>query len=207
MVAGPDPERHERTGPLGALRRDLRDGLAAHLRYVAVSTAFFFLSVPVGAVAVETPLARSRLPLSSVAGIVFPRDGSALALLETDLDAFALLVLGAFTLGVLTAVALVSQGLVAGYFVAAFAGPLGPGYLFVALVPHGIPKLIGFVLAAAVSFRLVARAAFWVAGSRPFLDDREWRQSGLVLLCGFCSLALAALIEAHVTVRLADVLF
>lgn len=192
---------------LSRLRRDTRDGLAAHLPYAAFSATLLVLSIPVGAAFVETPNDRAGLPLSAVAGVVFPRDGTALGLLEPDLDMFALLLFGAVTLGGLTAVLLVSQGLVAGYFVAASAGQLGSGFLFVALVPHGIPKLIGFALAGAVSFRLVARTAAWVAGRRRFLDDREWRQTGLVLLCGFCSLALAALIEAHVTLRLAEALF
>ena len=192
---------------LSRLRRDARDGLAAHLPYAAFSATLLVLSIPVGAAFVETPDDRAGLPLAAVAGVVFPRDGTTLGLLEPDLDMFALLLFGAVTLGGLTAVLLVSQGLVAGYFVAASAGQLGSGFLFVALVPHGIPKLIGFALAGAVSFRLVARTAAWVAGRRRFLDDREWRQTGLVLLCGFCSLALAALIEAHVTLRLAEALF
>jgi hypothetical protein len=205
MVAG--PARRTLLEALSRLRRDTRDGLAAHLPYAAFSALLLTLPVPVGAVFVESPAGRGGLPLSRVARVVFPRDGSALALLETDLDLFALLLFGVATLGALTAVLLVSQGLVAGFFVATSAGPLGSGFLFVALVPHGIPKLVGFALAGAVSFRLVARTAAWVAGRRRFLDDREWRQTGLVLLCGFCSLALAALIEAHVTLWLARTLF
>lgn len=205
MVAG--PARQTAVETLSRLRRDTRDGLAAHLPYAAFSTMLLTLPIPVGAVFVESPADRAGLPLSRVARVVFPRDGSALGLLETDLDLFALLLFGVATLGALTAVLLVSQGLVAGYFVAASAGQLGPGFLFVALVPHGVPKLLGFALAAAVTFRLVARTAAWVAGRRRFLDDREWRQTGLVLLCGFCSLGLAAVIEAHVTVRLAETFF
>ena len=205
MVAG--PARRRAVTVLSRLRRDTRDGLAAHLPYAAFSALLLALPIPAGAVFVESPDDRAGLPLSAVAGVVFPRDGTAVGLLETDLDLFALLLFGAVSLGGLTVVLLVSQGLVAGYFVAASAGQLGSGFLFVALVPHGVPKLVGFALAGAVSFRLVARTAAWVAGRRRFLDDREWRQTGLVLLCGFCSLALAALIEAHVTLWLARTLF
>lgn len=193
---------------LDALRCDLREGVASHLPYAAVSGALVALSVPIGAVFIGNGSELSGLPLSSFVSVVLPQERTATELLGSDMDLFSLLVIGAVTLGVLTVLGLVTQGLVAGYFIAASLGDLGPGLLVVALVPHGLPKLFGFALAAAVSLRLVGAGIGWLVGFRGrFLDNREWRQTGLVLLCGFLSLGLAALIEAHLTFRLVELLF
>lgn len=206
MDAGPDAEQAR--GFLDALWCDLREGLSSHLPYAAVSMTLVVLSIPVGAVFVGSGSDLSGLPLSPFTSVVLPQERTAAELLGSDVDLFSLLVIGAATLGVLTVLGLVTQGLVAGYFISASLGDLGTGLLVVALIPHGLPKLVGLALAAAVSLRLVGAGIGWLVGFRGrFLDNREWRQTGLVLLCAFLSLALAALIEAHVTFRLIDVLF
>lgn len=196
------------TALLDALWHDLRRGLATHLPYAALAGTVLVGSVLAGALFLNDGAGLSSLPLRGITSNVFPEERPALELLGADADLFSLLAVGAVTVGFLTGIGLVTQGLVTGYLLAASAGDLGPAFLFVAVVPQGLPKLFGFVLAAAVSFRLVAAGVSRLLGLRNrFLDDEEWRRTGLVLGCGALSLAVAALIEAHVTFRLIEQLF
>lgn len=203
MATGPRP----RQSVVGSVRADFRRGLVAHLPYVAVGAGILLLSIPVGAFAFSVATEISVLPLSRVASIVVPQESTAVSILVDDMGLFSLLVVGAVTFGLVTVFGLLVQGVVTGYFIAS-ASDLGLSFLLVGLLPHGLPKLLGFVLAAAVSFRLVACVVAWSSGRRDrVLSDAEWRQTGLVLCCGWCSLALSALVEAHLTFRLTELLF
>lgn len=199
MVPTPDREY---------IRSDFRTALAVHLPYAVVSALVVLLAIPVGSLVFERNVSLSGLPFSPLASIILPQERSTLTILSSDAELFSVLVIGAATLGLLTLAGLAIQGLVTGYFVATSVGQFSTGYLFVALVPHGLPKLLGFVLAGAVSFRVVACGVGWLAGTRGrFLDTQEWRQTGIVLACGACSLLVSALIEAHLTVQLTELLF
>lgn len=193
---------------LAAVRTDLRAAWLAHRPYVFVSALFLFGSIPVGVLFSRRGGGVSDIPVSPLASQLLPRQFSATTLLGDNMELFSLLVVGALTLGILTAAGLVAQGMVAGYFFAVSAGRYGTGLLAVAIVPHGVPMFAAFVLAAAISFRLVVCTLGRLVGARPqTLETAEWRQAGLLLACAWLVLLAAALIEAHLTFWLTETLF
>lgn len=200
-------ERPSASRLLGAVRRDLRAAWLAHRPYVGVSALFLLGSMPVGVVFWQRGRGLSDVPASPLASKLLPQQFSARTLLGNNMELFSLLVVGALTLGILTAAGLVAQGIVAGYFLAVSVEQYGTGLLAVAVVPHGVPMFAAFVLAAAISFRLVVRTLGRLVGARPqTLGTDEWRQAGLLLACAWLVLLAAALIEAHVTFWLTETL-
>ncbi|MEF8938136.1 MAG: stage II sporulation protein M [Halovenus sp.] len=193
---------------LAALQGDLRAAWLAHRSYVFGSTLLLFGSMSAGVLFWQRGRGVSDVPASPLASQLLPRQFSVTTLLGDNMELFSLLVVGALTLGILTAVGLVAQGVVAGYFLAGSAGQYGTGLLAVAIVPHNVPMLAAFVLAAAISFRLVVCTLGRLVGARPrTLTTDEWRQAGLLLACAWLVLLGAALIEAYLTFWLTDFLF
>jgi len=166
------------------------------------------LSIPVGWLLQSRGTPPSDLPLPRTGSALFAQQQELLAILGSDTEALALLVVGAATAGVLTVVGLAAQGLFLGSFLGVSVDSLGVGYLVVAVVPHALPRAVGFALAAAVSFRLVACALAWLFGWREqFQTAAEWRRVGVVLALAWLFVALSAVVEALVTFRLLEVLF
>ena len=193
---------------LTVVRSDLRAAWLAHRPYVFVSTLLLVGSMPVGVLFWQRGRPVSDVPASPLASQLLPRQFSATTLLGDSMELFSLLVVGALTLGILTAVGVVAQGIVAGYFLAVSTGQYGTGLLTVAIVPHNVPMFAAFVLAAAISFRLVVCTLGRLLGARPrTLTTDEWRQTGLLLACAWMVLLGAALIEAYLTFWLTDLLF
>jgi uncharacterized membrane protein SpoIIM required for sporulation len=196
------------SGLPSAVQTDLRAAWLAHRPYVFVSALFLFGSMPVGVLFWQRGRGISDLPASPLASKLLPQQFSVRTLLGNNTELFSLLVVGALTLGILTAVGLLVQGIVAGYFLAVSAGQYGTGLLTVAVVPHGVPMFAAFVLAAAISFRLVVCTLGRLVGARTqTLGTDEWRQAGLLLACAWLVLLASALIEAHVTFWLTETLF
>ncbi len=189
---------------LGRLRRDLRDGIAVHLPYALASALLVCCSVIAGALSQTVGSGQlARLPLTELASSVLTQEKPVAALVQADTELLAVLVIGALTLGAATALGLIAQGVVVGIFFGSSIGTIRPVVALVAVAPHGLVKLLGLALAAAVSFRLVARALAVLVGVHgQYLTNREWRQAGLVLGLAWVTLLLAAVIESFVTLRL-----
>jgi uncharacterized membrane protein SpoIIM required for sporulation len=185
------------------LARDLRSGLAVHLPYALFSVVLVCCSVVAGALTQSVGRGGlARLPFTRLASSVLTQDRPVFELLRIDTEFVSMLVIGVVTLSAVTALGLVAQGVVIGLYLGASIETVGPGFLVVAVAPHGVVKIVGLALVAAVSFRLVVRALAVLVGRRPYLDNREWRQTGLVVLTGWLIVLLAAVIESFVTVRL-----
>lgn len=201
MTSGPDGETPSLVDKLG---RDLRDGLAVHLPYALFSTVLVCCSVVAGALSQSVGSGRlARLPFTRLANSILTQDQPLPALLRTDTEFVSLLVVGAVTLGAVTALGLVTQGVVVGFYLGASVGTVSPEFLVLAVAPHGIVRVAGLALAAAVSFRLVSRALSVLVGRQPrYLDDREWRQTGLVVVVAWLVVLSAVVIESVLTVRL-----
>jgi hypothetical protein len=193
---------------LDRLRGDLKHAIAVHLPYAFVSALVVCCSVVAGTLSQSMGSGRlARLPFTALASSTLSQDQPVLALLRADTELLSVLVVGAVTLGLATALGLVAVGVVVGIFFGSSIGTISPGLAVVAVAPHGLVKLLGVALAAGVSFRLVARGLAVLVGYHGrYLDNREWRQAGLVLALSWLTLACAAVIESVVTVRLVELL-
>lgn len=190
------------------LVRDLRDGLAVHLPYALFSAVLVCCSVVAGTLSQSVGSGQlARLPFTRLASSIITQDRPLVGLVRTDTEFVSVLVVGVVTLGAITALGLVAQGVVVGLYFGSSLGAVSPGFLVVAIAPHGVVKIAGLALAAAVSFRLVLRALAVLVGQQPrYLTNREWRQAGLVVVMAWLIVVLAAVIESAVTVRLTRLL-
>jgi len=185
-------------------------GLAAreHRRHLLFSVALFLLGTlgGVGLVAEGVDLF-AQLGLDGPGG-VFPAEPTVPFLLANNTRAFAVFLLGALTLGLLTAFGLVVNGVLVGYVGAIAGSQQGLDFVVLAIAPHGILELPALFVASAVAFRVVARAALRVAGRRDTVQTRaEWRRTLGFVAAAWIALAVAAVVEIHVTFPLVEALY
>lgn len=186
---------------------DLRAGLVVHLPYALFSVVLVCCSVVAGALSYSVGSARlSRLPFTELTTGILTQTRPLGDLIRADTELVSVLIVGVITFGAATALALVAQGVVIGFFLGSSFGSVSPAFLLVSLAPHGVIKLVGLALAAAVSFRLAVRGVAFLLGRRQYLTNKEWRQSGLVVVTAWIVVVVAAAVESVVTVRLTRLL-
>ncbi|MXV62685.1 stage II sporulation protein M [Natronorubrum sp. JWXQ-INN-674] len=121
---------------------------------------------------------------------------------------FLAAIFGALTLGTLTVIIMIFNGVLVGN-IAVFAGmETGFGLIIALLAPHGIFELPALFIAAGIGFRFVHRAGQRIAGTRDALVTRSYllRTTALVVFA-WLLLVLAAFVEAYVTFIIAEALF
>lgn len=137
-----------------------------------------------------------------------PDEITTFSILVNNTIVFLLAIIGVLTFGLLTAIVLVFNGAVVGFVVVPVAQETSIGFVLVAIVPHGILELPAFFVASAVTFRLLHRFVHRVRGRRDqLLDPGDIRKIGLLLGVAWGALAIAAMIEANVTLWLIETLY
>jgi len=146
-------------------------------------------------------------------GVRFPLDGefhglnpaatlfstTHLGILSNNAVVILLAALGLFTFGITTFLTVAGSGFVFGGVAAiAYQGGLTPSQLFWASAPHSI-ELVGLWLAASIGF-LGPRFTFSLLGERPFLPGSPWKTLSGLFLAAMAITALAAFLEAEVTI-------
>lgn len=187
----------------------LVDTWRVHWPYVKLSAVLFVLGLLAGAAAWD------RVDLLGAFGFEEEAlfEGGEVELttgfvLVNNTMVFGLVIVGVFSLGLLTALILLFNGFLVGYIAVPIALEEGLGVVLVGLVPHGILELPALFVAAAVAFRLIHRGAAYVRGRREHVTTRaELRRAGALLALAWVVLAIAAVVEAHVTVRLLEALY
>ncbi len=181
---------------LAGLSAALQRAWQIHRQYVGFSLVLFLSGTATGVLFWLAGGELSAPPVTDLATILLPQQLPAQTLLFNQLELFSLLVLGALSAGVVTALALIAQGVVAGYFLAlSISGDTG--LLVPAMVFSGVPTVLASLLAAAVSFRLVVQTAGRFLGTHEPLTVAEWRQTGVILVAGFLLLLVGVVIEAY----------
>lgn len=121
---------------------------------------------------------------------------------------FLLSILGAITVGLLTVLIMVFNGIVVGNIGFVIGQTVGFDYVLVGLAPHGIFELTALFVAAGVGFRILHRLAWRIVGWRDaFVTRRYLYRTFLLVVAAWLLLVLAAVIEAHVTPVLLETLF
>ena len=202
----------------------LDDAWAEHRLYVWFSTGLFAVGALLGALLyfagvnlidfflemIMEELGEDELPggtdgeLGEEAGLEL----TASFFIVNNTPPFLAAIFGALTLGFLTFVIMVFNGVLVGN-IAVFAGSeTGFGVILALLVPHGIFELPALFIAAGVGFRFVHRAGQRIAGTRNALFTKGYllRTTALVVFA-WLILVLAAFVEAYVTFLIADALF
>ena len=123
-------------------------------------------------------------------------------ILRRNVTVFLMLLLGVVSAGLVTVVVLLGNGLAIGQLIG-FAGASGMSRVDVAhlLLPHGVLEMGALCVAGAVGLQ-----GFRLAIGISTIDRRSFRslRLGVVLVFGLGALAMAAGIEAFVTVEIAE---
>lgn len=207
---------------LGALprfgRSTLLEGLSAgwleHRRYVRFSIALFAFGTVVGVVLLFAGVNLLDLIAEMLEEGLFPEledeqfQLTATFFIRNNSQPFLLSIVGALSLGLLTAFLMVFNGVIVGNVAAAVGGELGVGYILTGIAPHGIFELPALFIAAGVGFRLLYRFGERVSGSRDAFVTKPYLYRTLAFaVFGWLLLVLAAFVEAYVTPELLELLF
>lgn len=129
-------------------------------------------------------------------------------IVQNNTQAYLVMVAGAITVGSLTALVLVVNGVLVGWVVADAAAAEGIGLTLALILPHGILELPALFVGAGIGFRLVHVGLAYLRGTRGRLLRRdELARTLLLLAVGWVVLAVAAVVEVHVTPAIAEALF
>jgi stage II sporulation protein M len=183
---------------LSALHRQSRFGRWFRLHF-AVALAVFVVGLLFGyaaALAVEPSL------LSELArrGDVFPDRLTTWYILSNNARVLSMMLLGVFTLGLLTLFALFVNGVVIGLVGTLALANLSPLVLAALLVPHGVLEIPVFLLAGALALRVTHRVVrYLLAYDETPLTRVEGYELAVLIVVMFGLLTAAAWIEVNVT--------
>ncbi|SIR91682.1 stage II sporulation protein M [Natronorubrum thiooxidans] len=193
----------------------LDDAWAEHRPYVWFSAGVFAVGGVIGVLLYAAGIDLTDLFLEMIMEEFgeddLPGEGglelSASFFIMNNTPPFLAAIAGAITLGAVTLLIMVFNGVLVGNIVAAMGAQTGLGVIFALLVPHGIFELPALFVAAGVGFRFVHRIGQRIAGSRASLVTKRYlAQTAALVGFAWLLLVLAAFVEAYVTGLLADAL-
>lgn len=196
-----------RPWPLGGRAPRLRAVLARWLYPYALAAALTFLlgAAAGGVAAAVTPTDA----LAAAAGSVgtadpFPDRLTPWTVFANNVVVAALVAAGAVTFGLAAGAVLFFNGFLIGVLVAVSAGGGRLPVVLALLLPHGILELGAFFVVGGVAYRISWRLASYLRGvdARP-LTRREAIETAALLLASVAAIAVAAWIEAALTVEIA----
>lgn len=199
----------------------LAKGWAEHRLYVWFATALFGGGILLGAALVAVGIDLTELFLELLSEEFGEEefvddelaDGGGIELSATfflvqNTPPFLAAIFGALTLGLVTTIIMVFNGIILGNIAIVTGLEVGFGPIIALLVPHGIFELPALFIAAGVGFRFLHRAGQRIAGSRESLFTKAYAyRTALLVAFGWLLLALAAFVEAYLTIVIAETLF
>lgn len=193
-------------------RAAIGDAWDEHRNYVAFAAGLFGLGILLGAALAFAGYNLLELALEYLGenplGDVEDEELTARFFIVNNSLPYFLSIAGAVSLGLYTAFVMVFNGVIVGNIGVAVTEAVGIDFLLVGILPHGVFELPALFIAAGVGFRLFHRFGQRVLGRRDaFLTKPYLYRTALLVVVGWLMLALAAVIEAHVTPALLDALF
>lgn len=176
------------------------------IHFVAAA-GWFFLGVLVGVGLAQQISLEDLSRFAGEGGSLVPEQITATTIAVNNLTALGVDALGFVTVGLVSVLMLLFNGVVVGLVVALGAGETSWLLMFALLLPHGIVELPAFWLVAAVVFRVYHRMARYVVGrDEQFLDRQELFEAVVLLGVAVLMILVAAVIEVHVTPEIAEAL-
>jgi stage II sporulation protein M len=188
-------------GRLAAARSVYRRWLR---RYVPVATLVLCVSGVVGF------LLGSAVPLGSLPTPAGGGTGPFPALTTADLAvnnlvAMVALSLGAVSLGLVTVLGLVLNGLLIGAVVGIAVQQVDPLVVAMLIVPHGVLEVPALLVASAVGLRFAWLTVRYIRGlENQLLTRQDLREAGWLLAVSAALILVAAYIEANATIPIAE---
>ena len=112
---------------------------------------------------------------------------------------------GTITLGALSFMSLVPNGLHMGLLIASFNGSFPPWKIALLILPHGIFEIPAIIIAGAAGFKIPYKIVRYLAGRKEQILTKEDIKEYLTLtLISIILIVIAAFVEAYITPRIAE---
>jgi len=122
-----------------------------------------------------------------------------------NLIAMLVLSLGAVSLGLVTILGLVVNGLLIGAVVGIAVQQVEPLVVVMLILPHGVLEIPALLIASAVGLRFARLTIRYIRGLEDTLvTHRDLREAGWILIAAALLILVAAYIEANITLELAE---
>jgi len=181
----------------------------------AIYRRWLRLYVPVAALVLGVStvagfLLGSAVPVDSLPAVEGGGTGPFPALTTVDLAvnnlvAMVALSLGAVSLGLVTVLGLVLNGLLIGAVVGIAVQQVDPLVVGMLIAPHGILEIPALLVASAVGLRFARLTVRYIRGlEERLVTRRDLREAGWLLAVSALLIVVAAYIEANLTLELAE---
>ncbi|MFC7077460.1 stage II sporulation protein M [Haloarcula halophila] len=148
-------------------------------------------ALPAGGGAGSTPFLPSEITTVSIA--------------VNNLTAVFVMLLGAVSIGIVTILGLVLNGLLIGVVVGLAGQELSPIVILALLLPHGIIEIPALLVVAAIGLRFGRLTVRYIRGTEAeLLTERDLREAGWLVAVSCLLIVVAAYIEANVTFAIAE---
>jgi stage II sporulation protein M len=176
------------------------------LYYVPVAALILSLSVLVGyALGSQIPADWLQNPGTTGENPFMPAELTTISLTVNNLGALLVMALGAVSLGTMTVLSLVLNGLLIGVVVAVALNQVSPVVVAALIVPHGIIEIPALLIVAAVGLRFGWQTIQYIRGrTGELVTGQDIREAGWLLATAAVLIVIAAYIEANLTIEIAS---
>jgi stage II sporulation protein M len=172
--------------------------------YVPAAAALLAVSIALGYL-LGTQVPAELLQGEAGGSPFFPGEITFQTIAINNLIAITVTLLGAVSIGLVSGFVLVLNGVVVGAVVQIALREVSGLTVFLLIAPHGIVEIPAILLVAAIGFRFGHRTYMYVRGrTDELVTGREIREAGIIYGVAVVMIAVAAWIEAEVTLRLAQ---
>ncbi|MEF8828100.1 MAG: stage II sporulation protein M [Haloarcula sp.] len=176
------------------------------LRYVPVAALILVVSGLVGyGLGSQIPAEWLQNPGTTGENPFMPAELTTLSLTVNNLGALLVMALGAISLGAMTVVSLVLNGLLIGVVVGIALKQVSPVVVAALIVPHGLIEIPALLIVAAVGLRFGWRTIQYIRGrTNELVTGQDIREAGWLLATSAVLIVIAAYIEANLTLEIAS---
>lgn len=175
--------------------------------HFAAAAGWFFLGALLGVALAQGMTIEDLARFAGENGSLLPDRITVTTIAVNNLVAFGVNALGLVTVGLASVLMLLLNGVVLGLVVALGASETSVTLMLALILPHGVVELSAFWLMAGIVFRVYHRLARYVVGwDDEFLGRQEVFEAGVLVVVAVLMIVVAAVIEVHVTPRVAEAL-
>ena len=176
------------------------------LHYVPVAALILIVSVLLGyGLGSQIPAEWLQNPGTTGENPFMPAELTTLSLTINNLGALLVMALGAISLGSMTVLSLVLNGLLIGAVVGIALKQVSLVVVAALIVPHGLIEIPALLIVAAVGLRFGWRTLQYIRGrTNELVTGQDIREAGWLLATAAVLIVIAAYIEANLTVEVAS---
>jgi stage II sporulation protein M len=176
------------------------------LRYVPAAALILIVSGLLGyGLGSQVPAEWLQNPGTTGENPFVPAELTTVSLTVNNLGALLVMALGAISLGSMTVLSLVLNGLLIGVVVGIALKQVSPVVVAALIVPHGLIEIPALLIVAAVGLRFGWGTIQYIRGrTDELVTGQDIREAGWLLATAAVLIVIAAYIEANLTIEIAS---